>query len=169
MISHQHQWKEHPKITQKNVLIQKHQKLNKMVLQNQGRQAKTMSQFFNTSRHLSISGIGRAAKGHRTKEGYNMVFAVNHFGHFLLTMLLLDRIKQSAPSRIINVSSIANTMVKPGEMHFQTTDDEGTLGVLPAPLSFKEVLHPRPILRLFVHFLTTYNTLVTSKIRLLQD
>ena len=59
-----------------------------------------------------------------------MVFAVNHFGHFLLTMLLLDRIKQSAPSRIINVSSIANTMVKPGEMHFQAKDDKGRLGIL---------------------------------------
>jgi NAD(P)-dependent dehydrogenase (short-subunit alcohol dehydrogenase family) len=42
----------------------------------------------------------------RTKDGLETTIGVSYFGHFLLTELLLDILKQSAPSRMLIVSSV---------------------------------------------------------------
>ncbi|XP_059046022.1 retinol dehydrogenase 13-like [Achroia grisella] len=42
----------------------------------------------------------------KTEDGLNLLMQVNYFGHFLLTNLLIPLLKTSAPSRIINVSSL---------------------------------------------------------------
>lgn len=44
-------------------------------------------------------------KRQESVDGIEMTFTVNYLSHFLLTNLLLDTLKASAPSRIINVSS----------------------------------------------------------------
>jgi NAD(P)-dependent dehydrogenase (short-subunit alcohol dehydrogenase family) len=56
-----------------------------------------------------------------TGDGLEQTFAVNHLGYFLLTHLLLDLVEKSAPSRIVNVSSVGHYR---GELDFDNLQYE---------------------------------------------
>jgi len=63
-----------------------------------------------THLHVLINNAGAAFPGRRreTADGLEMTFAVNYLAPFLLTNLLLDVLKASAPARIVNVSSASH-------------------------------------------------------------
>jgi retinol dehydrogenase-12 len=48
-----------------------------------------------------------------SEDGYEMTLATNYLGPFLLTGLLLDKLKAGKGSRIINLSSVAYRLAKP--------------------------------------------------------
>uniref|UniRef100_A0A8C9AVK6 Dehydrogenase/reductase 13 n=1 Tax=Prolemur simus TaxID=1328070 RepID=A0A8C9AVK6_PROSS len=52
-----------------------------------------------------VTGISSCG---RTREAFNLLLRVNHIGPFLLTHLLLPRLKTCAPSRVVVVSSAAH-------------------------------------------------------------
>jgi NAD(P)-dependent dehydrogenase (short-subunit alcohol dehydrogenase family) len=58
--------------------------------------------------HILINNAGGSVPGKRasfTADGFELTLGTNHLGHFLLTNLLLEDLKRSAPARVITVSS----------------------------------------------------------------
>jgi retinol dehydrogenase 12 len=59
--------------------------------------------------HVLLNNAG-AVQGFRRQvsvEGVELTIALNHLAYFLLTVLLLERLRESAPARIVNVASDA--------------------------------------------------------------
>ncbi|XP_035288518.1 dehydrogenase/reductase SDR family member 13-like [Anguilla anguilla] len=74
---------------------------------------------------LLINNAGLILEG-KTEDGFGMIFGVNHLGHFLLTLLLLERLKECGSSRVINVSSTSYTL---GAIDFNYLSTHKELGV----------------------------------------
>lgn len=75
--------------------------------------------------HALVKNAGVAGRRGVTKDGFELAFGVNHLGHFALTAALLGRLAESAPARVVTVSS---------DSHYQArgVDSARCAGPLPA-------------------------------------
>jgi NAD(P)-dependent dehydrogenase (short-subunit alcohol dehydrogenase family) len=76
---------------------------------------------------INNAGIGARSRETRRElsaDGYELRFAVNYLSHFLLTYLLLPLIRQSAPARIINVSSIGQQPIDLSDVMMEHAYDD---------------------------------------------
>lgn len=72
--------------------------------------------------HVLVNNVGGTwATRHVTVDGLERTFALNHLAPFLLTNLLLDRLKASAPARVVTVSSGAQAL---GRIDFEDLQGE---------------------------------------------
>jgi NAD(P)-dependent dehydrogenase (short-subunit alcohol dehydrogenase family) len=58
--------------------------------------------------HVLVNNAGVGGARGLTRQGFELMFGVNHLGHFLLTQLLLDRLTSTAPARVVTVASDAH-------------------------------------------------------------
>ncbi len=74
---------------------------------------------------VNNAGVMYSPEG-KTKDGFETQFGTNHLGHFLLTELLLPILKQSAPSRIVILSSCFHDKAqgREGRIHFDDLNFE---------------------------------------------
>ncbi len=63
---------------------------------------------------LDLNAGGVLSRREVTQDGFEMQFQANHLGHFLLSLLLLDRLRKSAPARVVVVSSWGHTQARGG-------------------------------------------------------
>jgi len=69
--------------------------------------------------HMAILNAGVMACPYTTTEdGFEMQFGVNHLGHFYLFKLLEAKLKESAPARVLSVSSLAHYHPYEGGIRF---------------------------------------------------
>ena len=85
---------------------------------------RTFAELFNETEDrldILVNNAGLSGTYRLTKDGYESMFQVNYLSHFLLTLLLIEKLKKSAPSRIVNVSSLAHES-KGADLHGHLED-----------------------------------------------
>jgi len=77
---------------------------------------------------INNAGIGGLVEKCLTPDGLEKVMATNHYGHFLLTNILGGLLKESAPSRVVCVSSLMHKFARyfdPNDMNFSQIPFKG--------------------------------------------
>lgn len=98
--------------------------------------------------HVLINNAGVAGQRGITRQGFELHFGVNHLGHFLLTNLLLDTLKKSAPARIVIVSSKSHTDAKGIDFDALRQSTPSIMGLPEYAVSkLANVLHARELAR----------------------
>ncbi len=88
---------------------------------------------------INNAGIGSAGGGRQeSRDGYEMVFQVNYLSHFVLTELLLPRLLESAPARIVNVASSAQTPIRWEDVMLE---EPGAIGRAYGQSKLAQILH----------------------------
>ncbi|KAG0319213.1 hypothetical protein BGZ97_002559 [Linnemannia gamsii] len=81
--------------------------------------------------HILINNSGiMATPFELSADGIETQFAVNHMGHFVFTLGLLDRLKESQPSRIVVLSSMVHEMVPRGGIAFDKLNDPNAMSTM---------------------------------------
>ena len=109
--------------------------------------------------HVLINNAGVAGGRGMTASGFELAFGTNHIGPFLLTSLLLDRLRESAPARIVNVASGAHFGASGIDFHAVRTRTRSVTGMREYSVSkLANVLHAQELgRRLAGTGVTTYS------------
>ena len=92
---------------------------------------------------VNNAGIGSDEDGRLvSEEGYEAVFQVNYLAHFLLTEKLLPLLTDSAPARIVNVSSAAQAPIDFDDVMLERWEPDGReIGRPYAQSKLAQILH----------------------------
>lgn len=76
--------------------------------------------------HVLVNNAGGILRRRQTTvDGFEATFGVNHLGHFFLTRLLTERLRSSAPARVVNIASGAHRSAR-GGLPFDDLQSEGS-------------------------------------------
>lgn len=79
--------------------------------------------------HVLINNAGLAGAKGLSKSGFELTFGVNHVGHFLLTQLLLPRLREADRARVVTVASKAHYDAKGIDWDAVRRPTRGTFGL----------------------------------------
>ena len=107
---------------------------------------------------VNNAGLILGAQRQVSPQGYELGFATNHLGPFLLTSLLFDKLKASPAARVVTVASTAYRMARPDLADPQSTRSYGALAVYANTKLYNIMFTQELARRLRTHSLATITT-----------
>ncbi len=103
----------------------------KLDLASLARVAESAAELLEREPRLDVLVLNAGLAGHQgqTEDGFEIQFGVNHLGHYLFTRLLLARLEESRPARVVVVSSRNHTFAKGIDWDALTKPTATTVGL----------------------------------------